>query len=200
MIFNKSVFKKLLKEAYKSSGLLVANKNGRIVLAGGWWVMTMAEGVFTKEGKAVLVELTGQLPEVGECFRCTSAGNQMEIPPEYIAIDDNFYKEVTAKKPFEKTIVTIDGFCGGMGRLYQKGKAVVCINELVEMLLDSSAVKEGEDSCIDGPYTTNETDPTMFYWYTGECSFAAMRLTFEKDNYLELLENMKQFEIPKAKC
>lgn len=68
MIFNKSVFKKLLKEAYKSSGLLVANKNGRIVLSGSWWVMTMAEEVFTKEGKAALVELTGQLPEVGGVF------------------------------------------------------------------------------------------------------------------------------------
>ncbi len=45
MIFNKSVFKKLLKEAYKSSGLLVANKNGRIVLSGSWWVMTMANEV-----------------------------------------------------------------------------------------------------------------------------------------------------------
>lgn len=200
MIFNKTVFKKLLKEAYKGAGLLVANKEGRIIIAGGWWVMTMEEQVFTKEGKAALVELTGQLPMQGECWRSTSAGNQMEMPTEYMDIDGDFYKEVTARKPFEKTIVTIDGFAGGMGRLYQKDKAVVCINELVEMLLDPSAVKEGEDSCIDGPYTRNEVNPEMFYWYTGECSFAAMRLAFEKDNYLELLENMQQFDIPKAKC
>lgn len=31
MVFNKSIFKK-----YKTCGLLVANKDDRIILAGGW--------------------------------------------------------------------------------------------------------------------------------------------------------------------
>lgn len=139
MIFNKSVFKKLLKEAYKSSGLLVANKNGRIVLSGSWWVMTMAQEVFTKEGKAALVELTGQLPEAGECFRCTSAGNQIEIPPDYIDIDEAACNEV-----FKKTIMTMDGPLGGILRIYQRGNDIVCMNEIVEQLLDSSAALEDE--------------------------------------------------------
>lgn len=168
MIFNKSVFKKLLKEAYKSSGLLMANKNGRIVLAGGWWVMTMAEGVFTKEGKAALMELTGQLPEVGECFRCTLAGNQIEIPPDYINID-----EAASGEAFKKTIMTMDGPLGGILRIYQRGNDIVCINEVVEQLLDSSAALDDESDSIDGPYTRSPKSPGMLYWYTGECSFAA---------------------------
>ena len=200
MIFNKTVFKKLLKEAYKGAGLLVANKEGRIIIAGGWWVMTMEEQVFTKEGKAALVELTGQLPMQGECWRSTSAGNQIEVPPEYIDIDGDFYYDVTSRKPFEKTIITVDGLYTGMGRLYQKDKEVICINESVEMLLDPTATKEGEDSDIEGPYTREMENPSMFYWYTSECSFAAGRLDLEKEEYKELLRNMQQFEIPKAKC
>lgn len=200
MIFNKTVFKKLLKEAYKGAGLLVANKEGRIIIAGGWWVMTMEEQVFTKEGKAALVELTGQLPMQGECWRSTSAGNQIEMPPEYIDIDGDLYDDVTSRAPFEKTIVTIDGLYEGMARMYQKEKTVVCINEVVEMLLDPGAVQPGEDGDIVGPYTRNMVNPSMFYWYTGDCSFAADRLDLEKEEYKELLENMQQFNIPKAKC
>lgn len=199
MIFNKSVFKKLLKEAYKGAGLLVANKEGRIIIAGSWWVMTMEENVFTKEGKAALVGLTGQLPVQGECWRSTSAGNQIEIPPDYIDIDGAIYDDVTSREPFQKTIVTIDGLFGGMGRLYQKEKFVICINEVVEMLLDPYAVKEGESSDINGPFTKNMEQPNTLYWYTDECSFAAGRLDFEKENYSELLKNMERFDIPKAK-
>lgn len=200
MIFNKSVFKKLLKESYKGAGLLVANKKGRVIIAGSWWVMTMEERVFTNEGRAALVELTGQLPAPGECWRSTSGGNQMEMPPEYVDIDGAIYEDVTSQEPYQKTIVTIDGLFGGMGRLYQKGHAVICVNEVVEMLLDPSAVKEGEDSEINGPYANVPVEHGLFYWYTDNCSFAATRLNFEKENYSELLEFMGQFEIPKAKC
>lgn len=200
MIFNKTVFKKLLKEAYKGAGLLVANKDGRIIIAGGWWVMTMEERVFTNDGRAALVELTGQLPVPGECWRSTSSGNQIEMPPEYIDIDGPLYDDVTSRQPFEKTIITMDGLYGGMIRIYQRDKTIACINEVVDMLLDPSQVKEGEDSNISGPYTRNTPEPTMFYWYTDDCSFAAGRLELDKPEYTQLLAEMASIEIMRAKC
>lgn len=193
MIFNKSVFKKLLKEAYKSSGLLVANKNGRIVLSGSWWVMTMAEEVFTKEGKAALVELTGQLPEAGECFRCTSGGNQIEIPPDYIDIDKSAGGEA-----FKKTIMTMDGPLGGILRIYQRRNDIVCINEVVEQLLDSPAALEDESDRIDGPYTRTPKSTGMLYWYTGECSFAACPIKYG-DSVEEFIEEVQKVDIPQSK-
>lgn len=200
MIFNKSVFKKLLKEAYKGAGLLVANKEGRIIIAGSWWVMTMEERVFSNEGRAVLVELTGQLPQQGECWRSTSAGNQIEIPPGYVDIDGDTQSEVTSGAPFEKTYITVEGLISGMARLYQKENTVICINEIVEMLLDPSAVKEGEDSGILGPFTRNMQEPKTFYWYTDSCSFAACRLEKEeKGEYKIFFETLEQINIPKAK-
>ena len=62
MIFNKSVFKKFLKEAYKGHGLLVGNNDGQIILEGSWWIMTMDKDVFNKDGRAALVQLTGEAP------------------------------------------------------------------------------------------------------------------------------------------
>lgn len=201
MIFNETVFKNLLKDAFKGAGLLVANKEGRIVLAGSWWVITMDENVFSKKGRAALVELTGQLPMQGECWRATSGGNQMEVPPEYIDIDGAVYDDVTSRKPFEKTIVTLDGLYCGMARLYQKDKAVICINETVDMLLDVSKATDFEDTQIKGPYTKNTENPEMFYWYTGECSFAAGRLDLEKSEYQTLLEALEaNVTLPIAKC
>lgn len=201
MIFNETVFKNLLKEAYKGAGLLVANKEGRIVLAGSWWVITMEEKVFSKKGKAALVELTGQLPMQGECWRTTSAGNQMEVPPEYIDIDGDVYDDVTSRRPFEKTILTLDGLYCGMARVYQKDKAVICINETVDMLLDTSKATENEDTQIRGPYTRNMEHPSTFYWYTDECSFSAERLDLEKPEYKELLNALEaNVRLPIAKC
>lgn len=193
MIFNKSVFKKLLKEAYKSSGLLVANKNGRIVLSGSWWVMTMAQEVFTKEGKAALVELTGQLPEAGECFRCTSAGNQIEIPPDYIDID-----EAASGEAFKKTIMTMDGPLGGILRIYQRKNDIVCINEVVEQLLDSSAALKDESDCIDGPYTRSSKSTGTLYWYTGECSFAACPIEC-RNSAKEFIKEVQKVNIPQSR-
>lgn len=197
MIFNKSVFKKLLKGAYKGRGLLVANRRGRIILAGDWWVMTMVEEVFTKEGKAALVELTGQLPEKQECWRCTSAGNQIEIPPDYMYIDGHMHGDINGE-PFKKTIMTIDEKLGGILRIYQRGNDIVCINEIAEQLLDSSAALDNESDYIDGPYAISPESMKMFYWYTGECSFAALPIKYG-DSEKKFIEGIQKVDIPQSK-
>lgn len=197
MIFNKTVFKKLLKTAYKGAGLLVANKEGRIIIAGSWWVMSMEEKVFTYDGRAALVELTGQLPMPGECWRSTSAGNQIEIPPDYINIDDpEVFDRATAKEPYEKTILTMNGIWGEISRLYQKGCNVIPVNEIVDMLLDPSQTMKGEDYNITGPYTTDETT-SFLYWYTDNCAFMAMKT--ESEDYKEILTYLAETEIPRIK-
>lgn len=147
MIFNKTVFKKLLKTAYKSSGLMVANNSGRIIIAGSWWVMAMEEKVFTNEGRAALVELTGQLPAPGECWKSTSAGNQMMMPLEFMNIDEKI-EEIRKNEPFSKTDMILDTH--GEKRLYKRGNTVVCMNEIVQTLLDPDTVCDEEDDYIQG--------------------------------------------------
>ncbi len=188
MIFNKSVFKKILKEAYKGYGLLVGNNDGRIILSGQWWIMTMDEDVFNKDGRAALVQLTGVLPEPGEYWRSTSAGNQIEMPPEYININAEQY-ELT--EPFKKTAVILETPIPV--RVYQKKDKVICVNEMVELLLDPCAVDEGENDTIAGPY-----DGKNLYWTNGSCQFAALQAILEKKDYTKFIGDIGRLDIPEA--
>jgi hypothetical protein len=155
--------------------------------------MTMRDSVFTKEGRAALVELTGQLPIQGECWRSTSEGNQFEMPPDYIDIDKN--KEmVMLDEPLQKTVVIVELSENGQERIYKRGEITEYINEIVNMLLDPKSAQEGEDFEILGPYKNN-----FFYWYTDDCSFAATGCEVG-EKYQELLDSMKGISIPEAKC
>ncbi len=193
MIFNKSVLKKLLKTAYKGGGLKVANNGGRIILAGNWWVMAMEERVFIKEGRAALVELTGQLPMLGECWKSTSAGNQMMMPLEFMNIDEKI-KEIMKNEPFIKTDIILDTH--GEKRLYKRGNTVVCMNEIVQTLLDPEAVCNEEDDYIRGAYAENVEDPYFLYWKTNECSFAAGRVEINKPEHIVFLKELAMLDVP----
>ena len=120
------------------------------------------------------------------------------MPPDFINIDDpNLFNEVTSEKEWKKTVMTVDGLTAGVVRVYQRDNQAIAINEIVNSLLDPYQVVSGEDGDIDGPYSRKEGQE-MLYWYTADCSFAAMRIEFEKDKYQELLENIAKMEIPEA--
>lgn len=197
MIFNKSVFKKLLKTAYKGNGLKVANNGGRIILAGSWWVMAMEERVFTKEGRAALVELTGQLPVSGECFESTSEGNQIMMPLEYMNIDEKIEK-IMAHERFQQTDIILDVY--GEKRLYKRGNTVVCVNEIVQNLLDPENVCDREDNFIQGAYAENVESPLFLYWKTDECSFAVCPIMIEDQKYMCFLEELAKLDVPLRGC
>lgn len=194
MIFNKSVFKKFLKEAYKGYGLLVGNNDGEIILAGSWWIMTMDKDVFNKDGRAALVQLTGVLPEQGEYWRSTSAGNQIEMPPDYININVEQY-DLT--EPLKKTALILE--IPTPVRVYQKKDKIVCVNEMVEMLLDPYAVNEGENDTIAGPYDRGLKNLNNLYWTNGPCQFVASTVILEKEDYTKFIVDIGQLDIPVAR-
>lgn len=70
--------RRLLKKAYKG-GLIVANHEGRIYLAGWGWEMDIKREHLPKEILAQIIELTGELPEPEKRFSATKDGNQFEI-------------------------------------------------------------------------------------------------------------------------
>lgn len=198
MIFNKSEFKKLLKKAYKGAGLLVAKADTRYILEGNWWVITMEEQVFNNNGRAAVVELAGSLPERGECWRSTSAGNQMEIlPTEYIEIDKSIRDKMEEMEPYEKTIVTFE-YGAETVRIYQRKHELVCFDEQINQLLDNTATEAGEDVHIRGPYLVQEGTDGRYYWYTENCSFAADSSLIDKMGYEHWLQMLADMIIPRS--
>lgn len=172
MIFNEAVLKKLMKTSYKSGGLLAGNRDGEIILAGGWWAVGIDEESISNKAKAALVELIGLLPERGDLYRCTSSGNQYEVP----GVAVNLLKEAREANYFqtlEKTNVLIDRIPDGLVRLYQSEGETFAVQEIVVDLLDG-VPSEGEDYCILGPRRRSDTSDVLF-WRTEECTLTALR-------------------------
>lgn len=163
MIFNLTVLKKLMKTAYTGSGLLVANKHGRIIIGGEHWTLAMYDSVFTKKAKSALVELTGDLPAQGESWSCTSAGNQITMP-SWASIDEKI-QNIEDGEYFRKTVVLYEA-SGSLQRIYQKNKEIIYVNVVAESLMDGKPEEE-EEEYIDGPYLHEG----RLYWKNSYCAF-----------------------------
>lgn len=69
----------LMKQAYKSGGLRVANKEYFYTLEGRGWAMQIYREHAPKELLGEVVKLTGRLPDEDEQFLARPEGNQQEI-------------------------------------------------------------------------------------------------------------------------
>ena len=82
MLFKVSKLKPLLKEAWKSTGLVVGTsekKDGtadQLYFAGQNWIMSVNYEEISKELKGALIELVGDLPEAGHEIISYKGSNQ----------------------------------------------------------------------------------------------------------------------------
>ena len=176
MVFNKSVFKKLIKTAYKTCGLLVANKDDRIILAGSWWMMSVKEKWFPKWGMAAVIELTGAIPAAGECFRAEKMGNQIEILSEIICNLDKGKGNRLKRKSYTDTRILQDNLHGLIRYLSNKNDTVA-INEMMYELYDPDEGENGESCDVIGIW--REWD--WMYFHTPACSWACSIVAFDNE-------------------
>ena len=185
MVFNKSIFKKMIKNAYKTCGLLVANKDDRIILAGGWWMMSVEEKWFPKWGMAAVIELTGEIPAAGESFRSTSAANQMELPNEFVLGLDENYDDRAKSDPYHDTRILNDSGVN-LARYLRSGKNIVAVNEMIMELYDPGVGEEGEPTDAELPRVDNK----WVYWYTPVCSWACGIVDYTKPENITFHEKL----------
>ena len=69
MFLKISMFKGLIKSAWKGSGLTVGNDGDGIYLVGSYWSIWLARWEMTNKAKAAIIELTGGLPSEGTAYR-----------------------------------------------------------------------------------------------------------------------------------
>lgn len=185
MVFNKSVFKKLIKTAYKTCGLLVANKDDRIILAGDWWMMSVEEKWFPKWGMAAVIELTGEIPAAGESFRSTSAANQMELPNEFVLGLDENYDDRAKSDPYHDTRILNDSGVN-LARYLRSGKNVVAVNEMIMELYDPGVGEIGEPTDAELPHVDNK----WVYWNTPVCAWACGVIDYTKPEDITFREKL----------
>jgi hypothetical protein len=87
MFIKTSIFKKLLKEAYKNDNLSVGHSEKAKVyyIVGGYWFVAVQEQFFPNAEKAALVELIGDLPR-DEYVRIHKNESRQQLVPDEMKI------------------------------------------------------------------------------------------------------------------
>lgn len=98
MFLKQTIFERLLKDAYKTSGIYVSHTLSEkdipiYVIAGSWWCVWVGTEWITKEVKAAIIKLCGDLPDAGEAYKAAK-----DCPIQYEM--DNRYDH--ALKEYEK--------------------------------------------------------------------------------------------------
>lgn len=78
MFIDEKILIRLMKDAYKGSGVYIGRFDGWYVIAAGYWTASMAVGCVSNKVLAAIVELSGQLPEDGEAWTADKGKNQLE--------------------------------------------------------------------------------------------------------------------------
>ena len=68
MLIKVNYFKRMIKEAYKGSGLTVGASEHRYHIAADTWELTIDKKAMPNKAKAALVELIGKMPVTGEAI------------------------------------------------------------------------------------------------------------------------------------
>ena len=94
MFIKTTVFKRLLKQAYKRDLLQVGHEDNTNLyyIIGGYWAIMVEKRFFTNAAKAALVELIGDLPE-DESIKIYSDGTRQQL------IDDSTWFALALQEP-----------------------------------------------------------------------------------------------------
>ena len=141
MFITSQGFKKLINEAYKGAGLNVGNDGEGYYISGGYWVIWIMHGWIPKKELASIIELTGEMPEPGEGFKATKAGNQYELTwhEAYAAMTH----AMECEEHMEVTPMTLKYKNGQQARILQNpvNKTIVLIGERFIDIIDNTVVE-----------------------------------------------------------
>lgn len=203
MFFKQTVLKRMLKAAYKGAGLTVGHMaespeaSEGYYISSGWWVMWFSADEMPKEAKAAIIELSGDLPAVGEVFKAIKdMGNQYEIEQKEIFNLPAAFKRCECHFRVTKLLGQQDGRVIRFIQEYGETRHVAAVSEIFIDLIDPKAIDyDGGEYEPIGPVTTCPTAPFM-YWGNNTCYLmAGIRTPVEDDEdeaefwkYLEGIE------------
>lgn len=198
MFFKQSVLKRLFKNAYKGVGLTVGqDSNGKgYYVAGSYWVIWVAVEHITKETKAAIIELCGDLPEPGEVFKAQKdGGNKYEIEQNEIYNLPERYEKAEIRFNVKKTIIESDGVLNRLLQSDDDNRHIIAINEVFMNLIDPGEVNydKGEYD-PDGP-VAEYADGNFIYWGNKTCYLMATKRIMNNEEMVDYLEHLEKVDI-----
>ena len=192
MFITSQGFKKLINEAYKGAGLNVGNDGEGYYISGGYWVIWIMHGWIPKKELASIIELTGEIPEPGEGFKATKAGNQYELPwrEAYAAMTH----ALECEEYMEVTPMTLKYKNGQQARILQNpvNKTIVLIGERFIDIIDNTVVEydKGEFQA-EGPMISGKMQG--IFWRNDTMALHVYPRTDDKNK--ELIRHIEAFDI-----
>lgn len=202
MFLRMSGFKTLIKNAWQGAGLTVGNDGEGIFLAGSYWSIWLEKTSMTKKAKAAIVELTGELPEVGKVFKSwAKQDNQYELIEAW---EEDYYlpNVYQLEDRFKDTGIVFNGF-GRNGRVMQNTRNLKCalIPEFVYEMIDAGSMEKGE--CYpEGPKGRMDPgkDSGTIFWQNESCTLGCMITTIVPDSKEEyILGQLKKYNFSEEK-
>lgn len=178
MFFKQNIFERLLKEAYKTCGIYISHRTvneeyGAYQIAGTNWAVWIRDDKITKEAKAAIIKLCGDLPVLGEAFLAKKDyENQYEIGDIHKDLQEEL-KECEIRMQITKLMARRDG---GLIRFLQSEECTVAINQVIVDLVDKNAVDRDtgeEEPC--GPLIESGNSLRV-YWGNEESCLMTIRL------------------------
>lgn len=195
MFVNTAAFKRLIKNAYNTTGLTVgADEDEYFFSYEGIWVIRVEKDFFPKKEKAAVIELAGELPADGEVFKAVKkCDNQYLISGNPAWDIGTQFKEAKMKFNVTKAVYDLDEQELRVLQ-YKENNACIAIDEVFIGLIDTKAIDSEEETMIEGPYANNG----VVYWGNNIMTMAAGVIAPEEESplneYLSLLSNI---ELPK---
>lgn len=192
MFITSQGFKKLINEAYKGAGLNVGNDGEGYYISGGYWVIWIMHGWIPKKELASIIELTGEMPEPGEGFKATKAGNQYELPwrEAYAAMTH----AMECEEYMEITPMTLKYKNGQQARILQNpvNKTIVLIGERFIDIIDNTVVEydKGEFQA-EGPMISGKMQG--IFWRNDTMALHVYPRTDDENK--ELIRHIEAFDI-----
>lgn len=189
MFIKTTVFKRLLKQAYKRDLLQVGHEDNTNIyyIIGGYWAIMVEKRFFTNAAKAALVELIGDLPE-DESIKIYSDGTRQQL------IDDSTWFALALQEPEkyleETNLLMEEEKFGVLSRLFSTGEKLIPVNEGLYSLIDEEA-KTSDDLDVIGPYRTCLSGH-MLMWKNNTSTVGLSPRVWNDDG--ELMEQLKELE------
>ena len=185
-------FKKLIKRAYKTRDLHIANDGVGYTIAGGYWRIWIKHDWIPKKELAAIIELAGELPEEGRAFAAYEEGNQYEIkfPNERsamaIALECEMMLEIT---PLVLRYAT-----GQQARVLQRadtGEIALINDQFTDMITNKAIDHDKGESSAEGPFI----HPMEYGIFYRSDTMAIQIAPRTDDKNIELLEYLEHFDI-----
>lgn len=196
MFVNKTVFKRLLKEAYNNNRLRIGDVYGGIAISSGYWKLWCREGYIPNWFKASVIELIGEFPDVGTVVEYGKG----EVTQQVIADNEEYdlhSRYLNAREPYTVTPVVFEDSYAPIRFLQKNGtKEIIALQEKLYQMIDFSNMEKDEMRPA-GP--SADKYGYQYYWANEHCVLELFGIDIGEGKACEVAAQLEGIDFEEAK-